>query len=186
MPKRTPKAPPRLPEVKFPARRSLGKGGEKPGEEPSPAFATEGEEKFEEKVIQVDRVAYVVAGGKRMRFRVLVVVGNRNGKVGVGLAKAVEIPNAVKKAVAKAKKSIIEVPLKNGTIPHEVKIKYGSAIVLLKPALPGCGVIAGGAVRAVVELAGIKDILSKILKSENKINNVMATYEALKKLKIKK
>jgi len=141
------------------------------------------EEDFEEKIVQIQRVTYVVAGGKRMRFQVLVVVGDRKGKVGVGVAKASEIPEAVQKAVSRAKNRMIEVPLKNGTIPHEVRQKYGSAFVLLKPASPGTGIIAGGAVRAVVELAGITDILSKILGSKNKINNVYATYEALKRLK---
>lgn len=144
---------------------------------------SESEEGFEEKVVQIQRVTYVVAGGKRMRFQALVVVGNRKGKVGVGLAKASEIPDAVQKAVFRAKNRMIEVPLKNGTIPHEIRQKYGSALVFLKPAAPGTGIIAGGSVRAVVELAGITDILSKILGSKNKINNVYATYEALKRLK---
>ena len=141
------------------------------------------EEDFDEKIVQIQRVTYVVAGGKRMRFQVLVVVGDRKGTVGVGVAKATEIPEAVQKAVSRAKNRMIEVPLRNGTIPYEVRQKYGSAFVLLKPASPGTGIIAGGAVRAVVELAGITDILSKILGSKNKINNVYATYKALERLK---
>jgi small subunit ribosomal protein S5 len=167
MPKRVAKAPPRLPEVKL----------EKIEEEKKP------EEEFEEKVVQIDRVAYVVAGGKRMRFRAVVVIGNRNGKVGVGVSKAVEIPNAVAKAKTQARKRLIEVPIKNGTIPHPIKYKYGSAYIFMKPASPGTGIIAGGPIRAVVELAGITDILSKMLGSHNKINNVMATYEALQSLR---
>lgn len=165
--KRIPKGPPRLREVKI----------EKPLPEEKPV------EEFEEKVVEVDRVTYVVAGGKRMRFRALVVIGDRKGQVGVGLGKANEVPDAVAKAVYQAKKSIINVPIKDGTIPHEIKEKYKSALVLLKPASKGTGIIAGGPVRAVIEMSGITDILSKMLGSENKINNVMATYEALKKLK---
>ena len=169
MPRRVPKAPPSLPEVKL----------EKPEEEKE----EEKSELFEEKVIQIDRVAYVMAGGKRLRFRAVVVVGNKAGKVGVGVAKAVGIPDAIAKAKTQAKKRLIDIPLKNGTIPFEIREKYGSALILLKPASPGTGIIAGGPIRAVAEVAGITDLLSKILGSKNKINNVMAVYEALKKLK---
>jgi small subunit ribosomal protein S5 len=164
------KAPPRLPEVKI-------EKIEKKEKEEKP------EEEFEERIVQIDRVAYVVAGGKRTRFRVVIVIGNKNGQVGVGISKAVEIPDAVAKAKNQARKRLIEVPIKNGTIPHEIKYKYGSAYVLLKPASPGTGIIAGGPIKAVIELAGITDILSKMLGSNNKINNVMATYEALKNLR---
>jgi len=167
MPRRVAKAPPILPEVRFKAPAE----GEKP------------EIEFEEKVVQIDRVSYVVAGGRRLRFRVLVVVGNKKGKVGVGVDKATEIPNAVSKAVSQAKKRLIEIPLSDGTIPHEIRYKYGPAKVFLKPASKGTGIIAGGPVRAVLELAGVTDILSKMLGSENKINNVFATYEALKRLR---
>jgi len=172
MARRAARATPSLPEVKLQDIKKT----------PTPVPAAEPEKEFEEKVVQIDRVTYVVAGGKRMRFRVLVVVGDRKGRVGVGVAKAAEIPDAVKKAVAQAKKRIIKVPLKNGTIPFEIRKKYGPAYILLKPASRGTGIIAGGPVRAVVELAGITDILSKMLGSENKINNVFATYYALKGL----
>ena len=143
----------------------------------------ERDKEFEEKVVSIDRVSYVIAGGKRMRFRVLVVIGNRTGKVGVGVAKAPEIPNAITKAIAQAKKNLIDIPLKNGTIPFEIKYKYGPAVVFLKPASNGTGIIAGGPVRAVIELSGITDILSKMMGSKNKINNVFATHHALKTIK---
>ncbi|MCX6806785.1 MAG: 30S ribosomal protein S5 [Candidatus Berkelbacteria bacterium] len=177
MPRKLPKSAPDLPEVKFMPKVLKEEKFEArtPFNDGKPL-----QKEFEEKVVKINRVTYVVAGGKRMRFRVLVVVGNRNGKVGVGVAKAVEIPNAIKKAVLQAKKRIIELSLKDGTIPYEIKHKYGPAYVFLKPASKGTGIIAGGPVRAVVELAGITDILSKMLGSENKINNVFATYEALK------
>ena len=160
------KETPRLPEVK------LEKTAPKIVESAKRQFRDKKDKEFEEKVVQIDRVTYVVAGGKRMRFRVLVVVGNRKGKVGVGVAKATEIPHAVQKAVSQAKKRFIDVPMKNGTILHEITYKYGPARIFLKPASTGTGIIAGGPVRAVVELAGITDILSKMLGSENKINNV--------------
>jgi len=172
MPKRIVRTTPNLPEVKL-----------KTKEESKTIAAQKEEKEFEEKVVQIDRVTYVVAGGKRIRFRALVVLGDRQGRVGVGVAKANEVPDAVKKAQSRAKKSIIQVPLKEKTIPFEVKQKYGSAYVLLKPAPPGTGIIAGGPIRAVVELAGITDILSKMLGSDNKINNVFAVYEALKRLR---
>ena len=179
MAKRIPKSAPALPEVKM--DKPAGNRPEFARKEGfgSNLFKPKNKE-YEEKVVQIDRVTYVVAGGKRMRFRVLVVIGNRKGKVGVGVAKAAEIPNAINKAVAQAKKLLIEVPIKDGTISHEIKYKYGPAYILLKPASAGTGIIAGGPVRAVIELSGITDILSKMLGSENKINNVFATYEALK------
>lgn len=139
---------------------------------------------FEERVVSVDRVSYTVAGGRRMRFRALVVIGNRAGKVGMGVAKAGEVQSAVQKAVASAKKRLIEVPIVNETIPHTVDTWFGSAHVFLKPARTGTSVIAGGSVRAVIELAGIKNILSKTLGSNNKINNVAATIEALRSLRL--
>lgn len=139
---------------------------------------------FEERVVAIDRISRTVAGGRRMRFRALVVIGNRNGKVGVGLAKSNEIASATDKATRQAKKNIITVPISNGTIPHDILQRYGSAMVLLKPAPAGTSVIAGGPVRAVVELAGIKNVTSKIIgRTSNKLNNVMATYEALKNLR---
>lgn len=138
---------------------------------------------MEELVVQVDRVTRVVKGGRRLRFRALVVVGDRNGRVGVGVAKGSEVQLAVQKAVDSAKRGMIKVPITaNGSIPHDVTQKYGASFVLLKPASQGTSVIAGGAVRAVVTLAGIKNILSKSLGSNNKMNVVMATMNALKQL----
>lgn len=139
---------------------------------------------FEERVVSVDRISRTVAGGRRMRFRALVVVGDRNGRVGVGIAKSNEVASATAKATKKAKKSLISVPVIDGTIPHDILYRYGSAEILLKPAPAGTSVIAGGPVRAVVELAGIRNVSSKILGStSNKVNNVMATYEALRSLR---
>lgn len=137
---------------------------------------------FEERVVSVDRISYTVAGGRRMRFRAVVVVGNRAGKVGMGIAKGSEVAVAVQKAVASAKKRLIKVAITNETIPHAVQTRYGSATVLLRPARPGTSVIAGSSVRAVIELAGIKNILSKALGSNNKINNVAATLAALRQV----
>lgn len=139
---------------------------------------------FDSKVVEIKRVTRVVAGGKRMRFRALVVIGDRKGKVGIGLRKGVDVADAVAKATAKAKKNLLSVALVGGTIPHIVKIKYKAARVLLKPAKAGKGIIAGGPVRAVLSLAGVKNITSKMLGSANKISNVRATYEALKSLRI--
>jgi small subunit ribosomal protein S5 len=135
---------------------------------------------FIEKVIQIDRISRTVKGGRRIRFRALVVIGNMAGKVGVGIAKAQEVVIAISKAVNVAKKNIIEIHLKNETIPHEIKIKSGSALIFLKPAQKGTSIVAGGSVRSVLELAGIKNVVGKILGSNNKINNVNATIEALK------
>lgn len=138
---------------------------------------------FEEKVVQINRVSKKTQGGNRIGFSVLVVVGNKKGKVGVGLGKAPDVSSAIRKAVAYAKKHLITVPMRKTTIPHAINIKLGAARVLLKPAPPGTGVIAGGAVRAVVEAAGVRDIVSKILGSKNQASNVYATLEALKKLR---
>lgn len=137
---------------------------------------------FEEKVVQVNRVSKKTKGGNKVGFSVLVVVGNKKGKVGVGLGGAPDVAAAVRKAVGYAKKHLIIVPMKATTIPHEVRIKRGAAKIILKPAPAGTGVIAGGAVRAVVEAAGIRDIVSKILGSKNKASNVYATIEALRAL----
>lgn len=146
-------------------------------------FRREREEKeFEEKVVQVDRITRVVAGGRRLRFRATVVVGDKKGRVGVGVAKGLEVVTAIQKAVSKAKKAMVTVPLKGTTVPHEIIIKYCGAKVLLKPATDGTGIIAGGAVRSVLEVAGVQNVLSKMLGSSNKINNVYATFEALKSM----
>ena len=141
------------------------------------------EKEFEEKVVQVNRVSKKTKGGNRISFSVLTVVGDRKGRVGIGLGRAPDVISGIQKGMKQGKKKMIEVPIKGTTIPHEVRIKRGAAKILIKPAPPGTGVRAGGAVRVVVEAAGIKDIVSKILGSNNKINNVYATLEALKQLK---
>lgn len=139
---------------------------------------------FEEKIVSVDRISRTVSGGRRMRFRVLVVVGDRNGRVGVGMAKSNEVASASAKASRKARKNMITVPIHNDTIPHDLDFHYGSAHIIMKPAPAGSSVIAGGPVRAVVELAGIRNVTSKILGgTSNKLNNVMATFEALRSLR---
>lgn len=115
-----------------------------------------------------------------MRFRALVVIGDKKGKVGVGLRKGGDVSEAVQKAVNQARKTMISVPLTNDTIPHEIKMKYKSSVIFLKPARPGTGVIAGGAIRSVLDLVGVKNVLSKMIGSSNKVNNVQATYLALK------
>ncbi|ADL06927.1 30S ribosomal protein S5 [Thermosediminibacter oceani] len=141
------------------------------------------EHEFSEKVVTINRVSKVTKGGKNFRFSALVVVGNKNGKVGVGTGKAHEIPDAIRKAIEDAKKNLINVPVINGTIPHEAIGESGAGRVLVKPAVEGTGVIAGGPVRAVLELAGIRNVVSKSLGSSNAKNMVDATIEALKQLK---
>ena len=140
------------------------------------------EREFEERVVQVNRVSKKTKGGNQISFSVLVVVGDKKGKIGVGLGKARDVSSAIRKAVRKAKKDLFKIHLKNGTIPYQILVKLGAAKVLLKPAPPGTGLITGGAVRAVAEVAGIRDLVSKILGSDNKASNVYATVEALKRL----
>lgn len=141
---------------------------------------------LEERLLGIDRVTKVVKGGKHLRFRALVVVGDRNGHVGVGLAKAAGVPEALRKASAAARKNLITVPIKDGTIPHEIFAKFGASKVLLKPAAPGTGLIVGSASRAVLELAGVKDVLGKSLGAQNKVNVAKATIVALANLKVPK
>ena len=141
--------------------------------------APEAPKEFEEVVINIDRVARVVKGGRRFRFKALVVVGNRKNKVGVGVAKGADVQTAIAKATDVAKKHLVTIPVANDTIPHEIEVKLSGARVLIKPAAPGTGIIAGGVVRSVVNVTGIRNLISKSLGSTNKVNIAYATVEAL-------
>ena len=140
------------------------------------------QDRMEEKVVQINRVSKKTTGGNKMRFAALVIVGNKNGRVGVGLGKSNDVSSAITKASATARKKMIDVKIVRDTIPYSIFIKRGAAQIMLKPAPSGTGIIAGGAIRAVVEAAGIKNISSKILGSSNRASNVYATIEALEKL----
>ena len=134
---------------------------------------------FDQKVLDLARVTRVMAGGKRMKFRATMVIGDKKGKVGIGIAKGADVSIAIQKAVAKARKNLIEVPIIEGTVPHEVRITEHSAKLMLRPARSGSGIKAGGVMRIVLELAGIKDVVAKILGTNNKVNNAKATIKAL-------
>lgn len=144
--------------------------------------ATQEEKQFDERVVNIDRVARVVKGGRRFRFRALVVVGDRKNKVGIGVSKGTDVTTAVSKAVDVAKKNMIKINLFEGTLPHEAEAKVGGAKILIKPAAPGTGLIAGGVVRTVLEVSGVSNALSKSLGSTNKINTAYATIAALQSI----
>ena len=144
------------------------------------------EKQFDERVANIDRVARVVKGGRRFRFRALVIVGDHKGKVGIGVSKGADVTTAISKASEVAKKNLVDIELYNGTIPHEASAKVSGAKILIMPASPGTGLIAGGVVRTVLEVAGVSNVLSKSLGSTNKINCAYATVDALKSIKAKK
>jgi small subunit ribosomal protein S5 len=169
-------------DVKTQQPQRQGQNGQRP-RRPNDRMQGPREEKiFEEYVINIDRVARVVKGGRRFRFKALVAVGDHKNRVGIGVSKGADVQSAVAKATDVAKKSIITVPINKATIPHDVEVKVSGARVMLKPASPGTGVIAGGVVRSIIGLTGIHNLLSKSLGSTNKVNNAYATIEALRQL----
>ncbi len=167
-----------------PGQKSFG--ARKPGFNRTSFGRSVVKDEFDSKLLDLARVTRVTGGGKRMKFRAVVVAGNKKGKIGVGVDKGKDVSQAIEKATRKAKKNLIEVVIVNGTIPYEVKAKAGPAVIMLKPQKMGRGLVAGGAVRLICDLAGIKNISSKILSgSKNKLNNARATMAALEKLRIK-
>jgi small subunit ribosomal protein S5 len=166
------------------ANRNAPRGGQRGGNNRGPRRdqAPQEPKQFEELVINIDRVSRVVKCGRRFRFKALVVVGDRKARVGVGVAKGADVQMAVQKATDIAKKNLITIPLVNETIPHDNEVKYSGARVLLKPAAPGTGIIAGGVVRSIIGVTGIRNLLSKSLNSTNKVNIAYATIEALRGL----
>lgn len=158
-------------------------GGKKPMRRPMrsrrPDRGDKPRDDFEQKMVDLARVTRVMAGGKRMKFRACMVIGDKKGKIGVGIAKGVDVAAAIQKAVAKARKNIIHVPIVNGTIPHEVNIKEKSSRLMMKPGKKGSGIKAGGVMRIVLELAGVKDVVGKMLGTNNKINNTKTAVKAL-------
>ena len=174
----TPAAPAAAPTNTRPPRGGQGGGRRDNRRNDMPQEPKE----FEELVINIDRVARVVKGGRRFRFKALVVVGNRKDKVGVGVSKGADVQAAIGKATDVAKKNMITIPVLNGTIPHDAEVKVSGAQVLIKPAAPGTGIIAGGVVRSIIGVTGIHNLLSKSLGSTNKVNIAYATIDALKSL----
>lgn len=148
----------------------------------NPSRMNQSQSEFEEQVVQINRVSKKTKGGNKVGFSALTVVGDGNGKVGVALGKAPDVSSAIRKGINQAKKNMVTIPLVDGTIPFRIDIKVGAAKIMLKPAPPGSGIIAGGAVRSVVSVAGIKNISSKMLGTTNKISNIYATLEALKRV----
>jgi small subunit ribosomal protein S5 len=158
-------------------------GGDRRGPRRGPR--PEAEKEFDQRILSLDRVTRVTKGGKRMRFRATVIIGDHKGRVGFGVAKAGDVTIAVNKAVTQAKKRMMTIPMAKETIPHQVEMKFGSARVLIKPAPSGTGVKAGGAMRVVMELAGVPNVVGKLLGGDNKINNTKATIGALQKLRLR-
>ncbi len=166
------------PAIKADARAPRDRKPRKGGRDRKPKEAKE----FEEAILQIDRVTRVVKGGRRLRFRLTVVIGDKKGRVGFGIGKSAEVMTAIQKAVVQAKRNMINVPMDKGTLPHEANSQFKASRVLLFPAPAGKGVIAGGAVRKILELAGVKDVLSKSHGSRNKLNVAVATFNALQSL----
>lgn len=176
---------PAVTDARSPARARRGGRSDSAGgnRRPRRDSGDRGDQEFDQKIIDLARVTRVMAGGKRMRFRACVAIGDHKGRVGVGLGKGADVSLAISKATANAKKDLVEVFLYEDTLPHEIYLKYGAAKILLKPAPRGTGVIAGGAVRSVLELAGVPNVAAKMLGSRSKLNNARATVMALRQLK---